>query len=95
MQVASLVAPKPESIAAVNAWLAENDIAARNLTSRGDWLAFDVPVSTANALFDADFGVYAHNETGLEAVRTLAYSIPAAVQGHLDLIHPTVTSVPS
>ena len=93
LQAASLVAPKPESIAAVNAWLAENDIVAKNLTSRGDWLAFEVPVSKANALFDADFGVYAHNETGLEAVRTLSYSIPAELQGHLDLVHPTVTLV--
>ena len=89
LQAASLVAPKPESIAAVNAWLAENDIVAKNLTSRGDWLAFEVPVSKANALFDADFGVYAHNETGLEAVRTLAYSIPDDVAPYVSFVYPT------
>ncbi len=50
-----------------------------------------VPVSKANELFDADFSVYTHDETGTEAVRTLSYSIPAELQGHLDLVHPTVT----
>ena len=52
------------------------------------------PTTYLNFLDEARFGVYAHNETGLEAVRTLAYSIPAELQGHLDLVHPTVTSVP-
>ena len=27
----------------------------------------------------------------MEAIRTLSYSIPVELQGHLDLVHPTVT----
>lgn len=76
---------------AVNAWLKENDIDAKTISATGDWLSFEVPVSKANDLFDADFSVYTHDETGTEAVRTLSYSIPAELQGHLDLVHPTVT----
>ena len=48
-------------------------------------------MSKANELFDADFSVFKHEDSGLEAVRTLSYSIPAELQGHLDLVHPTVT----
>ena len=90
-QVQQLVAPAQDSIDAVNAWLKENDISAKTISSTGEWLSFEVPVSKANDLFDADFSIFKHDDTGVEAVRTLSYSIPAELQGHLDLVHPTVT----
>ncbi len=91
LQVEQLVAPTHDSVDAVNAWLKESDINARPISPTGDWLSFEVPVRKANELFDADFSVYTHDETGKEAVRTLSYSIPAELQGHLDLVHPTIT----
>ncbi|KAI1785612.1 family S53 protease [Ganoderma leucocontextum] len=90
-EVHQLVAPAQGSIDAVNIWLKENGITAKTISATGDWLSFEVPVSTANELFDAEFSVFKHNDTGMEAVRTLSYSIPAELQGHLDLVHPTVT----
>ena len=75
----------------MNAWLKENDITATTLSATGDWIAFEVPVSKANELFDADFSVYKHDETDMSVVRTLSYSIPADLQDHLELVHPTVT----
>ena len=85
------MAPSQDSVNAVNAWLTQNDITAKPISDTGDWLAFEVLVSKANELFDADFSIYTHDSTGMEAVRTLAYSIPAELQGHLELVHPTVT----
>ncbi|KAI1786407.1 family S53 protease [Ganoderma leucocontextum] len=79
------------SIDAVNGWLKENGVTAKTISATGDWLSFEVPVSKANELFDAEFSVFKHDDTGMEAVRTLSYSIPAELQGHLDLVHPTVT----
>ncbi|KAI0713828.1 family S53 protease [Earliella scabrosa] len=90
-EVQQLVAPRQESVDAVNAWLAENDISAKTMSGAGDWISFEVPVSKANVLFDANFSVFTHEDTGMEAIRTLSYSIPAELQGHLDLVHPTVT----
>ncbi|RDX47318.1 family S53 protease [Lentinus brumalis] len=90
-EVQQLVAPTQDSVDAVNSWLKENDISAKTISATGDWLSFEVPVSKANELLDADFSIYTHDETGTEAVRTLSYSIPAELQGHLDLVHPTVT----
>ncbi|KAI0738100.1 family S53 protease [Daedaleopsis nitida] len=90
-EVQQLVAPKKESVDAVNAWLAENGITPKTISPAGDWLAFEVPVSKANELFDANFSVFKHEDSGMEAIRTLSYSIPAELQGHLDLVHPTVT----
>ena len=69
----------------------ENGIAAETISPSGDRLSVELPVSKANELFNADFSVFKHGDTGVEAVRTLSYSIPAELQGHLDLVHLTVT----
>lgn len=83
------MAPKPESIEAVEAWLQENDIQATTASPFGDWLSFSVPVSKANELLDADFKEFVDTSSGKTIIRTLAYSIPADLKGHLDLVHPT------
>ncbi|KAI8974189.1 family S53 protease [Trametes punicea] len=90
-EVEQYIAPKPESVNAVNTWLAENGISAKTISPAGDWMAFEVPVSKANDLFDAEFSVFTHDQTGLQFIRTLSYSIPAELKGHLDLVHPTIT----
>ncbi|OBZ67218.1 Tripeptidyl-peptidase sed3 [Grifola frondosa] len=90
-EVEKFVAPTQESVDAVNAWLKENDITATTISPAGDWLSFSIPVSKASELLDADFSVFTHEETGQTSIRTLAYSIPTDLIGHVDLVHPTIT----
>ncbi|KAF9009886.1 family S53 protease-like protein [Cyathus striatus] len=90
-EVEAFVKPSSESVSLVNEWLSSNDITAQTISPAGDWLQFSIPVSKANTLLDADFTVFSHAETGKQFVRTLAYSIPASLQGHVDLVHPTIT----
>ena len=78
----------------MNAWLSENGLEAVPISPAGDWLSISVPVSKANDLLDTEFAVFTHTESGHESIRTLAYSIPTDLVGHLDLVHPTVTYVP-
>ncbi|OSX64776.1 hypothetical protein POSPLADRAFT_1044231 [Postia placenta MAD-698-R-SB12] len=87
----SYLTPTAESASAVNAWLSTNDLTASVISSAGDWLAVDVPVSKANELLGADYSVFTHVETGKQTIRTLSYSIPANLTGHLDLVHPTIS----
>lgn len=35
--------------------------------------------------------VYIHSETGKQAIRTMSYSIPTSLEGHLDFVHPTIS----
>ena len=67
-------------MSAVNAWLSENGLEAVPISPAGDWLSFSVPVSKANEMFNTEFSVFRHEETGKESVRTLAYSIPTELQ---------------
>ncbi|CCM03030.1 uncharacterized protein FIBRA_05147 [Fibroporia radiculosa] len=93
-EVEKFVAPKPESVTAVNEWLNENGITSRTISPAGDWLSISVPVEQANALFDTQFSVFTHLPSGAQSIRTLSYSIPSDLKGHLDLVHPTTTFTP-
>ncbi|CDO69077.1 hypothetical protein BN946_scf184992.g26 [Trametes cinnabarina] len=90
-EVERFVAPKPAAVAVVNAWLKENGLTAKPLSPAGDWLGIDVPVSKANTMFNTNFTVFRHVDTGVETIRTLAYSLPESLQGHIDVVHPTVS----
>ena len=83
------VAPTQDTVETVTAWLKENDIEATQASPAGDWLSFSIPVSKANALFDADFSVFTHTQSSSQMIRTLSYSIPTDLKGKLDFVHPT------
>ncbi|PSR73915.1 hypothetical protein PHLCEN_2v10273 [Hermanssonia centrifuga] len=90
-EVEAFVTPSADTVQAVNAWLSENSISATTISPAGDWLAFEIPVSKANELLDADFTVFQHTETGDQSIRTLAYSVPSDLTSHIELVHPTIT----
>ncbi|KAJ6535510.1 family S53 protease [Mycena capillaripes] len=90
-EVAAFVKPTDETLAAVSEWLAENSIAAKPVTPAGDMLEINIPVSQANDLLDADFSVFTHVESGKTSIRTLQYSIPSALQSHVNFLHPTLS----
>ncbi|THH18975.1 hypothetical protein EW146_g2121 [Bondarzewia mesenterica] len=89
-EVEAFVAPKQESVDLVTEWLSKNGLTALKASPAGDWLQVNMTVEQANSLFDAEFVTFKHETTGKDAVRTLEYSIPASLQGHLDFVHPTV-----
>ncbi|EJF62034.1 subtilisin-like protein [Dichomitus squalens LYAD-421 SS1] len=89
-EVEAFVAPSSVTKAAVNAWLQENGLNATSISPAGDWIGVDIAVSKANSLFDADFTTFAYQSSGKQVVRTLSYSLPEALQGHVDLVHPTI-----
>ncbi|ETW82604.1 serine protease S53 [Heterobasidion irregulare TC 32-1] len=89
-EVEAFVAPKQESLDLVNEWLSQNGLTATKASPAGDWLQVNVTVEKANSLFDAEFATFKHLSTDTDTVRTLEYSIPASLQGHLDFVHPTI-----
>ncbi|KAH9947173.1 family S53 protease-like protein [Amylocystis lapponica] len=88
-EAASYAAPTAETASAVNAWLADNGLTATSLTPAGDWLGFEIPVSKANEMFEANFTIFDYESTGKTSIRTLSYSIPESLKGYIDTVHPT------
>ena len=83
--------PPSESVSLVNQFLSSFGVNSTVISPAGDWLAISIPVSQANEMFGAEFSTFVHQETNKTSIRTLAYSIPAELQGHLNLVHPTIT----
>ncbi|KAI0040752.1 hypothetical protein FA95DRAFT_825963, partial [Auriscalpium vulgare] len=90
-EVNEFVAPKAETVAAVNAWLAENGLTATKMSPAGDWIGIQTTVEKANELFDAQFTTFTHEESGVDSIRTLEYSIPGSLKEHINLVHPTIS----
>lgn len=82
--------PTPETVSLVNNFLAPFNASSKPVSSSGDWVSLTIPVSEANRMFDAEFTVFEHTQSGRQVVRTLNYSIPTALKGHLNAVHPTV-----
>ncbi|KAH9887240.1 family S53 protease-like protein [Cubamyces lactineus] len=90
-EVEQLIAPKSAATDAVKAWLQDNNFSGTALTPARDWIGFEIPVHQANRFFNANFSIFEHDETKTQVVRTMAYSLPASLQGHVDLVHPTIS----
>ncbi|KAJ6567945.1 family S53 protease [Mycena vulgaris] len=90
-EVAAFVRPSHETASVVGEWLSENGLTAKPITPAGDIVQITLPVAQANELLSTDFAVFTHVESGVESIRTLEYSVPAALAEHIDFFHPTTS----
>lgn len=87
------VKPTTHTSSLVTNWLSSNHLSGDSVTFSGDVIEVNVPVYRANELLNADFQVFIEHSSGRQSVRTLSYSIPSVLKGHLDHVHPTIRYV--
>ncbi|TFK55639.1 tripeptidyl peptidase A [Heliocybe sulcata] len=90
-EVEALVAPHPQSLSAVDDWLASHGISQSDLSRSParDWVKVKVPVSLAEEMLDTTYHVWRHVDSGETIVRTTVYGLPEHIHGHVDLVQPT------
>ncbi|KAH9027939.1 subtilisin-like protein [Lactarius pseudohatsudake] len=91
-QVAEVVAPHQDTLDLVNSWLEHYDIPSSSIsmTLGGNWLmVVGVSVPQANRILGASYQLYQHVETNDTVLRTISYSLPEALHGHVQTIVPT------
>ncbi|KAH9017706.1 subtilisin-like protein [Lactarius pseudohatsudake] len=91
-QVAEVVAPHPDTLELVTSWLGHYDIPSSSIsmTLGGNWLrVVGVSVSQANCILDASYQLYQHVETNDMVLRTISYSLPEVLHGHIQTVVPT------
>ncbi|KAJ7129883.1 family S53 protease [Mycena crocata] len=93
-EVVEFVKPTAETLSAVSDWLSAHNITAKSASPAGDLLQITLPVSQANTLLSAQFTEFTHVASGTTSIRTLAYSVPAALQSQIQFVHPTVAFIP-
>lgn len=93
-EVMAYVEPSADTVSKVTSWLSSHNLTANNVSHAGDWIQVSgIPAGKANKMLNADFSLFTHAGSGKQTIRTLAYSIPAELQNHIDLVHPTVKYV--
>ncbi|KAH9055378.1 subtilisin-like protein [Lactarius vividus] len=91
-QVAELVMPHSDTLELVKSWLKFHGVppSSISVTHGGNWLTLTgVSVSKANGLLGASYQLYQHAETKENIIRTLGYSLPAVLHGHVQTVVPT------
>ncbi|KAH9074754.1 subtilisin-like protein [Lactarius deliciosus] len=91
-QVAEVVAPHPDTLELVSSWLRHYDIPSSSIsmTLGGNWLrVVSVSVSQANRILGASYQLYQHVETNDTVLRTISYSLPEVLHGHIQTVVPT------
>ena len=88
-QIKEQVAPKEESLKVVTDWLSANGITPASTSPSGDMLTIYVSVEKADALLDANYINYVHEESNSSMTRTLSFSLPADLHEHISFIYPT------
>ncbi|KAI9439773.1 subtilisin-like protein [Lactarius indigo] len=91
-QVAKLAMPHPDTLELVESWLKFRGVlpSSISVSHGGNWLTLTgVSVSKANDLLGASYQLYRHTETNETIVRTIGYSLPAALRGHVQTVAPT------
>ena len=91
-QVAELVAPHPDSLELLGSWFEHHEVPTStiSITHGGSWLTIkNVPLAKANTLLGASYQTYRHIETGETVIRTVGYSLPPALHGHVQTVAPT------
>ncbi|KAF8263851.1 subtilisin-like protein [Lactarius quietus] len=91
-QVTELVAPHPDTLDLVSSWLKHCGVPSSSISTTlgGNWLAVvNVSLSQANEMLGASYQFYQHVETNDSVIRTINYSLPEALHGHIQTVVPT------
>jgi len=87
----ALVAPHTDTLELVDAWLTHCDVDPSSVHRSGgkDWITVRVSVAQAERMLGTKYNVYRHSKTSEDVIRTLSYSLPTILSGHIDVVAPT------
>lgn len=89
-----ILKPSEESEGLVERWLAQQGVSTEHiwLSTAGDWMALNMTIAALEILLHARYQNYIR-EDGYTLTRTLNWSLPLDLQGHIDVIAPTTSFV--
>ncbi|TVY51388.1 Tripeptidyl-peptidase sed3 [Lachnellula cervina] len=86
----AMIAPKDESKDLVMQWLESEGMSDEaSLSPRLDSVLIQTTVDKIEKLLNAEYSAFIHATTGDGVLRTLEYSLPDVLKGHVDMVQPT------
>ena len=91
-QVLEMFAPSSDAVSDTISWLLKAGVPRKSiaLSAGRNWIKVSTTVGHAESLFDTTYNVYESAEEDVELVACEAYSAPADVRRHIDLVTPTI-----
>jgi tripeptidyl-peptidase-1 len=89
-QLQAYVQPPTSTTAAFTSFAKANGLQF-SVSPMGEWVQFTTTVERANALFNASYQTFVHQSTSKTLTRTLSYSLPQALVGHVNTVLPTTS----
>ena len=83
--------PTSDAVATVSTWAKANSIKTTMISPNDEWISFTVSISRANLLFVAQYTTFTHVDSGKQFIRTLSYSLPSDLVGHVMTATPTTS----
>ncbi|KAI0695326.1 subtilisin-like protein [Cerioporus squamosus] len=89
--VAALIAPHPDSVDLVEAWLLAHglDTTSTNRSPAGDFVTIRVSVAQAEKMLGTQYQVFRHGKSDDYVIRTMNYSLPSVLHEHVAVVAPT------
>ncbi|EFQ97717.1 tripeptidyl-peptidase 1 [Nannizzia gypsea CBS 118893] len=84
-----LVRPRAETSESIVSWLTNGGVNPQRIRDEGDWIKFSTNVKVAEQLMKTQFHVFKDDVNSALRIRTLEYSVPAAISAHVQMIQPT------
>lgn len=85
-----IIAPRDEAGNLVMDWLEGAGLGGNaTYSARGDSIIVSTSIALAERLLNAEYNAYRNTETNEVVLRTLEFSLPDALMGHIDMVQPT------
>ncbi|RDX48143.1 subtilisin-like protein [Lentinus brumalis] len=90
-QVATLVAPHPDSVNLVETWLLAHglDTTSSSRSPAGDFITLRVSVAQAEKMLGTKYQTFRHGKSDDYVIRTMNYSLPSILHEHVAVVAPT------
>ena len=88
-ELKSMLRPSTDASSAIKRWLRAEGIPITLIQDDGQWINFYTSTTEAERILGAKFRLYRNEAAGLERIRTLQYSLPAALHRYVHMIQPT------
>ncbi|RDW69757.1 subtilisin-like protein [Coleophoma cylindrospora] len=86
----AMIAPKDESRDLVMNWLDKMGVKSQaSMAPRGDAILVEASVADVEKLLGAEYSVFERTGYGETVIRTLEYSLPKVLKGHVSFVQPT------
>ncbi|CAI6303074.1 unnamed protein product [Periconia digitata] len=88
--ISSMIAPKQESVDLVQTWLErELPSSGADVLVNGDYVTVRASVNAIEKLLKTEYNTFVRTSSSDKALRTLQYSLPSNLVGHIDMVQPT------